>query len=118
MIAPNLLTPDTVILDGEVYRSDWEGSPRFYWVRLYPHDPREAVHYPHLYIPRVKVYVQLEGDPSAWRELICDDDSGEINDAVHDCVGEIESMMSDQWDREQEEMRHDCLTNYERQFGY
>ena len=101
-LGPWLFTSGTPILDGEVYRHDWEGSPRFYLVRIYPYDPREAPSHPHLYTPRVQVRVELEGDPTAWANRTPDDFPDEIKEAVFECIGEIEDMRADKWESEQD----------------
>lgn len=111
------LTSETLILDGDVLRHDWEGFPRFYVVRIYPHDPRECPAHPHLYTPRVKVHVQLEGDASAWHASVCDDSPDDINEAVFDCVTEIETLCWNRWEAEAWAERRDQVTRYERQFG-
>lgn len=117
MTDPKLLTSETPILDGEVYRHDWEGSPRFYLVRIYPWDPRECPSNPHLYIPRVIIHVELEGDATVWADKIVDADS-DYFDAVYECVTAIEDLCSGRWEQEREAELRDCLTAYERQFGF
>jgi hypothetical protein len=87
------LTATTPILDGETYRSDCDGVARFYRARLYPEPPRNG-------IARVKVRVELEGDPSAWAIQYCDDDAESVNEAMLDCVADIEDECWDQWTQE------------------
>lgn len=99
-MTPKLLTPSLVVLDGDVLRCDWECSPRFYLVRIHQSDPRECPAHPHLYTPRVKVHVELEGDPTAHFDTFCDDDPDEISEAVRDCVTEIEMLCAPRWEQE------------------
>ena len=91
---PRTLSRCADILDGEVVRSDWEGRPRFYVIRFYPVERGSYGQ------RRVMVHVQLEGDPSAFKFLHCDDDVGCRFDAVSDCIGEIQLDMDSTWDRE------------------
>lgn len=50
---------------------------------------------------RVHVRVQLEGDPSAWSEIVCNAEREDILEAVTDCVGDIEALCERQWKREE-----------------
>lgn len=102
--APKLLTADTLIQDGDVLRWDWDGSPRFYWVRIYP-----------ITTGRVGIRVQLEGDPTAWHDSSTEDGPLCINEAVLDCIGEIESMCSDEWDREQDAQQREDQRDFDYQ---
>lgn len=97
----NFSDPGVEIIDGEIYRQDWNGLPRFYWVKLYPEAPLVMRSFTDRVQERVKVFVQLEGDPTAWSERICDDDADDIYEALIDCVGDIEERCSRRWDREQ-----------------
>lgn len=112
MRAANILNSDALIRDGEVYRHDWEGSPRFYHVRIYPHDPRECPAHPHLYTPRIKICVELEGDPTTAKERTPDDDADEINEAVFECIAEIEDMHIPHWEEEQYSERRQMEADY------
>lgn len=109
---PQILTSETPILDGEVYRQDWEGLARFYCVKIRPWDPREAPRYPHLYTPRVQVEVTLKGDPTAWSKHVCDDDPESINEQVRECVAEVEQDCIDEWEAEQETHRRQMNADY------
>lgn len=112
MTAAKLLTSDTMISDRDVLRFDWEGSPRFYYVRIIPRDPVECPSHPHLYTPRVMVHVELEGDPSAYFDCFCDDEADEINEAVFDCIHEIEDLKIEEWDAEQDRNRRQMEADY------
>lgn len=99
-------TSDTLIRDGEVYRWDFDGLPRYYFVRIYPSDRN-----------RVKVCVELEGDPTAWSDGYCDDDAEDINLATSKCIGDIEQMCANDWDREAVEELND-MRRSEARFYY
>lgn len=106
MSAADTLTADSIIQDGDVWRWDWDGAPRFYIVRIYPH------------VRGVQLYVCLEGDPTAWSINFCPDNAADINEAVLDCISDIESLCAAQWDHEAEAEKRDCLTAYEQRFGF
>lgn len=92
MSAPKLLTDSILILDGDVLRSDWESLPRFYHARIYLTERRRPAR-------RVQVRVQLEGDPRADAQKVCDADDDSILEAVRDCITEIEMRFSDEWEQ-------------------
>lgn len=85
-----------MIRDRDIIRHDWEGLPRFYFVRVWP-SPRLRAEMYDGSGPRVLVLVHLEGDELAntWERALDDEDS--IREAFFNCVAEIESVCAGTW---------------------
>lgn len=97
----NLSDPGVEIIDSEIYRQDWNGLPRFYWIKIYLEEPITFRSMVEREQERVKVYVQLEGDPTARQEIVCNAEREDILEAVVDCIGDIEFLCAKKWKQEQ-----------------
>jgi hypothetical protein len=93
MSDPKVLSESVIILDGEVLRSDCDGVPRFYLVRIYEDETRKGY-------AGVRVRLELEGDPTAYAHEYCRDHPDDIREACEYCISTIEDLMQSEWDRE------------------
>ena len=89
------------IRDRDTVRFDWEGLPRFYFVRVWP-SPRLRAEMYDGSGPRVLVLVHLEGDELANTWERCEDNEDAIREAFLECVKEIESVCAGVWEEERD----------------